>query len=549
MLSAVIAARGRKYLMMNAPATQLAEIEALLPALESPTVIPLAHDGHDRDPLGRRRRRRLGPAAAAQGRRRVGHPRPADREDRPVTPRHPTRAAGTAPDAPFRLRRLDLAAVAAGDPAARPRATTRSSAAAPSPTPAVREPARADPRRRPRRAATPPSARPTPRSAAAGPTAAWSSTPPSCATARDRLAPRDPPRPRPGDRQRPPLRRDPATASRPGRRSRPASRSSAAGRRWRASAPTCPGGSAPYPSSLVMTVVPAQVAGVGAVVVASPGRPRRARPTRSCSARPACSRSMRSSSPAAPRRSARSRTACPEAGVEPVDRIVGPGNAWVTAAKIEVCGEVGIDLPAGPSEGMVLAAPPADPRARRRRPHHPGRARPGLAGHPRDHRRRLRRRRRGRGRRGPARARDAARHPRRRPSRDHGRIVLAPTLDAAIDFVNAYGPSTSRSTSSRSSRPSRGCATRARCSSGPWAPESAGDYATGANHVLPTGGLARGVGRRSRSRPTASSSRSSGSPATGLAGIRETIAHAGRGRGPARPPRRRRDPLRGTDDR
>lgn len=45
MLSAVIAARDRKYLMMNAPATTLPEIERLLPALESPTVIPLAHAG------------------------------------------------------------------------------------------------------------------------------------------------------------------------------------------------------------------------------------------------------------------------------------------------------------------------------------------------------------------------------------------------------------------------------------------------------------------------------------------------------------------------
>ncbi len=45
MLGAVIAARGRKYLMMNAPATHAAELEALLPALESPTIIPLAHDG------------------------------------------------------------------------------------------------------------------------------------------------------------------------------------------------------------------------------------------------------------------------------------------------------------------------------------------------------------------------------------------------------------------------------------------------------------------------------------------------------------------------
>jgi len=45
MLSAVIAARGRKYLMMNAPARCLDELQALLPALESPTVIPLAHAG------------------------------------------------------------------------------------------------------------------------------------------------------------------------------------------------------------------------------------------------------------------------------------------------------------------------------------------------------------------------------------------------------------------------------------------------------------------------------------------------------------------------
>jgi ATP phosphoribosyltransferase len=45
MLTAVIAARGQKYLLMNAPAAKLAELEALLPGLESPSVIPLAHQG------------------------------------------------------------------------------------------------------------------------------------------------------------------------------------------------------------------------------------------------------------------------------------------------------------------------------------------------------------------------------------------------------------------------------------------------------------------------------------------------------------------------
>jgi ATP phosphoribosyltransferase len=45
MIGSVIAARGRKYLMMNAPAACLEEIEAMLPGLESPSVIPLAHTG------------------------------------------------------------------------------------------------------------------------------------------------------------------------------------------------------------------------------------------------------------------------------------------------------------------------------------------------------------------------------------------------------------------------------------------------------------------------------------------------------------------------
>jgi ATP phosphoribosyltransferase len=45
MLSAVIAARDKKYLMMNAPAARLADLQALLPGLESPSVIPLAHAG------------------------------------------------------------------------------------------------------------------------------------------------------------------------------------------------------------------------------------------------------------------------------------------------------------------------------------------------------------------------------------------------------------------------------------------------------------------------------------------------------------------------
>jgi histidinol dehydrogenase len=81
-----------------------------------------------------------------------------------------------------------------------------------------------------------------------------------------------------------------------------------------------------------------------------------------------------------------------------------------------------------------------------------------------------------------------------RALRDHGLVVLAPSLDVAIDFVNAYAPEHL----SVDVQPLEPTVARLRNAGsifvGPWAPESAGDYATGANHVLPTGGLARGSG-------------------------------------------------------
>ena len=121
-----------------------------------------------------------------------------------------------------------------------------------------------------------------------------------------------------------------------------------------------PGGSAPYPSSLVMTVVPARVAGVERVVVASPAdRDGQTNPVLLGAAGLLEVEQFIIAGGA--QAIGALAYGLPEAGVGPVDRIVGPGNAWVTAAKIEVCGEVGIDLPAGPSEGMVLAAPPANP--------------------------------------------------------------------------------------------------------------------------------------------------------------------------------------------
>jgi histidinol dehydrogenase len=77
---------------------------------------------------------------------------------------------------------------------------------------------------------------------------------------------------------------------------------------------------------------------------------------------------------------------------------------------------------------------------------------------------------------------------------EHGRVVLAPHLDAAIEFVNAYAPEHL----SIDVADLEAAVARVRNAGsvfvGRWAPESAGDYATGANHVLPTGGLARSSG-------------------------------------------------------
>jgi hypothetical protein len=259
-----------------------------------------------------------------------------------------------------------------------------------------------------------------------------------------------------------------------------------------------------------------------------------------CSALPASSTWTRCSWRAAPRRSgARVAYGLPDDGLDPVDRIVGPGSAWVTAAKIEVVGEVGIDLPAGPSEGLVLADATAHPPAvaadlitqAEHGPDSPAllvtmMRRSPMPSRPRSD---------------PARDR-ARRDILERALAEHGRIVLVRDLAQGIDFVNDYGPehlSVDVEPLEGDGRPDPQCRVPLRR---PWAPESAGDYATGANHVLPTGGLARSSGGLDVE-ITASTTRSSGSPGRPR-GAPAGDRHARRGRGPAGPSRRGGGPLR-----
>jgi len=108
-----------------------------------------------------------------------------------------------------------------------------------------------------------------------------------------------------------------------------------------------PSGRQPLPSSLVMTAVPALVAGVGRVAVVTPNP---------ADATLVVARELGIDEVyAVGGAQAVAALAYGTATVPPVDAIVGPGNAYVTAAKLLVASRVRIDLPAGPSEVVVIA--------------------------------------------------------------------------------------------------------------------------------------------------------------------------------------------------
>ncbi|MBL9025720.1 MAG: histidinol dehydrogenase [Myxococcales bacterium] len=119
-----------------------------------------------------------------------------------------------------------------------------------------------------------------------------------------------------------------------------------------------PGGRAAYPSSVLMGVVPARVAGVRDIVVCSPPGPN-GLPSDVVLAAAAIAGATRVFAIGGAQ--AVAALAFGTATVPKVDRIVGPGNAYVAEAKRQVAGSVGIDAPAGPSEILVIADEGADP--------------------------------------------------------------------------------------------------------------------------------------------------------------------------------------------
>jgi histidinol dehydrogenase len=121
-----------------------------------------------------------------------------------------------------------------------------------------------------------------------------------------------------------------------------------------------PGGRAPYPSTVVMGVVPGQVAGVGEIAVCTPpGRDGEVPAVIAGACRLAGVTHLYRMGGA----QAVAALAYGTASVAPVEVIVGPGNLWVQEAKRQVFGQVGIDGFAGPSDLVVIAAPGADPES------------------------------------------------------------------------------------------------------------------------------------------------------------------------------------------
>jgi histidinol dehydrogenase len=132
------------------------------------------------------------------------------------------------------------------------------------------------------------------------------------------------------------------------------------GWRWRALASVgvyVPGGTAAYPSSVLMNAIPAKVAGVGRVVMVVPAPDGILNPIVLAAAALAGVDEIYRIGGA----QAVGALAYGTASIAAVDKIVGPGNAYVVAAKKHVFGTVGIDLIAGPSEIVVVADRHTDP--------------------------------------------------------------------------------------------------------------------------------------------------------------------------------------------
>ena len=242
-----------------------------------------------------------------------------------------------------------------------------------------------------------------------------------------------------------------------------------------------PGGTAAYPSSVLMAAIPAKVAGVPQVILLTP----RASDVVVLAAELAGVDRIFEIGGA----QAIAAAALGTATIPRVDKIVGPGNAYVTAAKRQVFGLCDIEGIAGPSEILVVADASADPELVAAdligQAEHDRLACPVLVtSEP------------------PlvdavdaALAEQLADLPRRAIAEaalhDHGAAVLVADRAAMINAANAYAPEHLELLVEDAPAMAEAMVTAGAIFVGSWTPEAAGDYTAGPSHVLPTAGAAR----------------------------------------------------------
>jgi len=236
-----------------------------------------------------------------------------------------------------------------------------------------------------------------------------------------------------------------------------------------------PGGRAPYPSTVVMGVVTARVAGVAQVVICTPPGPRgEADHTVLAACRLAGASTVYRMGGA----QAIAALAYGTETVAAVDTIVGPGNLYVQEAKRQVSGEVGIDGFAGPSDLMAIAVPDADPVALAldllaQAEHGPGTIVVGVS---------------------TSTELLAALAARIAGSPDTGavaRLVRAQDAQEALALAQEFAPEHLELMGAEAEALAQR-ATRAGCVFvGAAGATAFGDYIAGSNHILPTGGAAR----------------------------------------------------------
>ena len=247
-----------------------------------------------------------------------------------------------------------------------------------------------------------------------------------------------------------------------------------------------PGGAGAYPSSVLMNAIPARVAGVPRLVVATPPR---ALEENTAVAAALVLVGLEDAVLRVGGAQAIAALAYGTRSIRPVAKIVGPGNAYVTAAKRRVRGTVEIDGEAGPSEVVILADDTADAgwvaADLLAQAEHGSGAETVVLVTP-----------------APSLARDVSRLVRdglrsvanvaaaRRALRRNGAVVLVRDLDEGVVAVNALAGEHVEVITRRAASVARRLVAGA-VFVGPHAPVAVGDYGVGPNHVLPTGGAAR----------------------------------------------------------